>query len=121
MRGLALFSLLHTSSLTKAYELGDAICMNQGSTLPSAHRYRDGRKCSMLDHLIHKSLSDPRVAVFLQLPTAARTSALATILDSDEGKNFRALGPGAVCRVAAGGARSHVVLWLASLDPAARA
>jgi len=30
-----------------------------------------------------------RVAVFLQLPTAARTSALATILDSDEGKNFR--------------------------------
>jgi len=43
----------------------------------------------MLDHLIHKSLSDPRVAVFLQLPTAARTSALATILDSEEGKNFR--------------------------------
>ncbi len=43
----------------------------------------------MLDHLIHKSLSDPRVAVFLQLPTAARTSALATILDSNEGKNFR--------------------------------
>ena len=89
MRGIALFSLLHTSSLTKAYELGDAICMNQGSTLPSAHRNRDGRKCSMLDHLIHKSLSDPRVAVFLQLPTAARTSALATILDSEEGKNFR--------------------------------
>ena len=43
----------------------------------------------MLDHLIHKSLTDPRVAVFLQLPTAARTSALATILDSEEGKNFR--------------------------------
>jgi ubiquinone biosynthesis protein len=43
----------------------------------------------MLDHLIRKSLSDPRVAVFLQLPTAARTSALATILDSEEGKNFR--------------------------------
>ena len=41
MRGLALFSLLHTSSLTKAYELGDAICMNQGSTLLSAHRDRD--------------------------------------------------------------------------------
>src|SRR5664280_587040 len=60
-----------------------------GSTLPSAHRNRDGRKCSMLDHLIHKSLSDKRVAVFLQLPTAARTSALATILDSEEGKNFR--------------------------------
>src|ERR1019366_1942239 len=63
--------------------------MKQGSTVPTAHRNRDGRKCSMLDHLIHKSLSDPRVAVFLQLPTAARTSALATILDSDEGKNFR--------------------------------
>jgi ubiquinone biosynthesis protein len=43
----------------------------------------------MLDHLIHKALSDPRVAVLLQLPTAARTSALATILDSEEGKNFR--------------------------------
>src|ERR1019366_6735865 len=28
-----------SSSLTKAYELGDAICMNQGSTLPNAHRY----------------------------------------------------------------------------------
>jgi ubiquinone biosynthesis protein len=63
--------------------------MKQGSTLPSAHRNRDGRSCSLLDHLIHKSLSDPRVAVFLQLPTAARTSALATILDSDEGRNFR--------------------------------
>jgi ubiquinone biosynthesis protein len=63
--------------------------MKQGSTVPTAHRNRDGRNCSLLDHLIDKSLSDPRVAVFLQLPTAARTSALATILDSDEGKNFR--------------------------------
>ena len=89
MRGRALFSLLHATSLTKACELADAICMKQGSTLPTAHRNRDGRNCSLLDHLIDKSLSDPRVAVFLQLPTAARTSALATILDSDEGKNFR--------------------------------
>ena len=63
--------------------------MKQGSSVPTAHRNRDGRNCSLLDHLIDKSLSDPRVAVFLQLPTAARTSALATILDSDEGKNFR--------------------------------
>ena len=87
--GPALFSLLHATSLTKACKLADAIWMKQGSTVPTAHRNRDGRNCSLLDHLIDKSLSDPRVAVFLQLPTAARTSALATILDSDEGKNFR--------------------------------
>ena len=84
--GPALFSLLHAASLTKACELADAIWMKQGSTVPTAHRNRDGRNCSLLDHLIDKSLSDPRVAVFLQLPTAARTSALATILDSDEGR-----------------------------------
>ena len=87
--GPALFSLLHATSLTKACKLADATWMKQGSTVPTAHRNRDGRNCSLLDHLIDKSLSDPRVAVFLQLPTAARTSALATILDSDEGKNFR--------------------------------
>src|SRR5271169_4855881 len=63
--------------------------MNQGSTLPTPNRNRDGRNCSLLDHLIHKSLNDPRVAVFVKLPTAARTSVLATILDSEEGKNFR--------------------------------
>lgn len=63
--------------------------MNQGSTQATAHCNRDGRNSSLLDHLIDKSLSDPRVAVFLKLPTAARTSALATILGSDEGKNFR--------------------------------
>ena len=81
--------VIHASSLTKACKLGDAICMNQGSALPAAHCNRDGRNCSLLGRLIHQSLSDPRVAVFLRLPTAAGTSALATILDSDEGKNFR--------------------------------
>ena len=63
--------------------------MKPGSTFAAAHRNRDGRKCSLHDRLIHKSLSDSRVAVFLKLPTAARTSALAMILDSDEGKSFR--------------------------------
>ena len=84
--------------------------MNQGSTLPAAHRNRDGRKCSLLDHLIHKSLSDPRVAVFLKLPTAARTSALATMLDKDPARRFQT--PAEVARALPSLSRVVVIPYL---------
>lgn len=62
--------------------------MKQGSTR-DIRRSRHQRGCSLLDHLTEKSANDPRWAVFLALTTAQRTGALAAILDSEEGPQFR--------------------------------
>ena len=47
------------------------------------------KSCSLTEHLTELSRRDPRVAIFLQMPGAERTNALAAILDSAAGSEFR--------------------------------
>jgi ubiquinone biosynthesis protein len=65
------------------------LAMKQASTYATAHDGRDRGRRSFTDHLATMSLSDPRVAVFLAMPTTARIDALIAILESAGGENFR--------------------------------
>lgn len=68
---------------------GILLKMKQASMRVAARGNRDEGSCSFTDHLTQLSASDPRVAVFLAMPTAARTNALIAILESVGGENFR--------------------------------
>lgn len=63
--------------------------MKQVSTGVSSSGDKDRESGSLTDHLTQLSLSDPRMAVFLQLASADRTNALTAILQSAAGQNFR--------------------------------
>jgi hypothetical protein len=68
---------------------GILLKMKQSSMRVAARGNRDEGSCSFTDHLTQLSASDPRMAIFLAMPTAARTNALIAILESAAGENFR--------------------------------